>query len=149
MKSKMPKEPIARISISLPQSLAAQLDDLVISRGFESRSQAITEMIHQQLLEQSHRAGDDIMTGTITISYQHTYPNLKSRLAEIQYRHISEVISSLQVYLEHQHTLEVILVQGPAAKLQDIANELITCKGVKTGKLQFASAILPPIHTRK
>jgi CopG family nickel-responsive transcriptional regulator len=148
MKRQNSREPITRLSISLPQSLATQLDQLVEARGFETRSQAITEMIHQQLLEQSRQMGEDVVTGTITLSYQHTFPQLKARLAEIQYKHVAEVISSLHVYLEHEQTLEVILVQGPANKLRAIADELITCKGVKTGRLQFASAILPPIHGR-
>lgn len=143
-----PREPITRLSISLPQSLAQRLDELVQARGFETRSHAITEMIHQQLLDQSAEAGEDVVTGTITLSYQHTYPHLKQRLAEVQYRHIDAVISSLHVPLEHEQTLEVILVQGPAHRLRAIADELITCKGVKTGKLQFASAILPPIYGR-
>jgi CopG family nickel-responsive transcriptional regulator len=66
-------------------------------------------------------------------------------LTDIQHRHIAEVISSLHVNLERHHTMEVILVQGQADKLKAIADELITCKGVKTGKLQLSTAVLPPL----
>jgi CopG family nickel-responsive transcriptional regulator len=43
----------------------------------------------------------------------------------------------------------VMLVQGPASRLKIIADKLITCKGVRSGKLTISSAILPPIHMRK
>jgi CopG family nickel-responsive transcriptional regulator len=42
--------------------------------------------------------------------------------------------------------LEVLLVQGPAAKLQAIANEMIALRGVVTGRLQLLAAALPPLH---
>jgi hypothetical protein len=40
------------------------------------------------------------------------------------------------------------VVQGPAGKLQDIANELVSCKGVTTGGLNLSHSILPPIHAK-
>ena len=56
------------------------------------------------------------------------------------------MISSLHVHLMHAHTMEVILVQGPAARLQSIANRIVTCRGVITGRLQLTTAIIPPVH---
>jgi CopG family transcriptional regulator, nickel-responsive regulator len=139
------KDSVERISISLPKTLLAQLDSMIGQRGFDSRSRAIAEMINAQLTEHSETRGTQIMAGTITLVYDHSKPNLQSQLSAIQHRHIAEVISSLHVHLERHHTMEVILVQGPAAKLKAIADELITCKGVKTGKLQLSTAILPPL----
>jgi CopG family nickel-responsive transcriptional regulator len=43
--------------------------------------------------------------------------------------------------------MEVMLVQGPAAKVQTIADEVITLRGVITGKLQLLAALMPPIHS--
>lgn len=139
------KDSVERISISLPKTLLAQMDSMIGRRGFDSRSRAIAEMINAQLAEHSETQGAQIMAGTITLVYDHSKPNLQSQLSEIQHRHIAEVISSLHVHLERHHTMEVILVQGQAAKLKAIADELITCKGVKTGKLQLSAAILPPL----
>jgi hypothetical protein len=61
---------------------------------------------------------------------------------------IAEVISKQHVLLEDNHMMEVILVQGPASRLKAIADELITCKGVRSGKLTISSALIPPIHGR-
>lgn len=139
------KDSVERISISLPKTLLAQLDSMIGRRGFDSRSRAIAEMINAQFAEHSEAQGSQVMAGTITLVYDHSKPNLQSHLSEIQHRHIAEVISSLHVHLERHHTMEVILVQGQVAKLKAIADELITCKGVKTGKLQLSTAILPPL----
>jgi CopG family nickel-responsive transcriptional regulator len=50
------------------------------------------------------------------------------------------------VHLENLHSLEVLLVQGPGARLKKIADELIACKGVKHGNLNVTSTVLPPIY---
>ena len=39
------ERPVSRISISLPENLLSDLDHMVKSRGFDSRSQAVNEML--------------------------------------------------------------------------------------------------------
>jgi len=140
------KTGVSRISVSLPETLLAQLDGMVARRGFESRSQAIAEMINQQLVEHKQQLGEEIMAGTITLVYDHSTPGLQKQLADLQHQYLSEVISSLHVHLMHAHTMEVILVQGPAARLQAIADRIVTSRGVITGRLQLTTAIIPQVH---
>jgi len=141
------KKPTAtRISISLPVTLFDELDDMVAKRGYASRSQAISKMISEQLVQHQHELGKGIMAGTITIIYDHAKPGLPTRLLNIQHKWLKEVISSQRVHLENHHTLEVLLVQGPGYRLKQIASELIACKGVKHGYLTVTSTILPPLH---
>ena len=137
---------ITRISISLPDSLSVQLDEMVRERGFESRSQAIAEMVSREVADHKRELGSEIMAGTITLVYDHSTPGLQKQLADLQHEHIAEVISSLHVHLMHAHTMEVILVQGPAAHLQTIADKFVTCRGVITGRLQLTAAIIPQVH---
>ena len=142
-------EGVKRISISLPPSVFHELDQLVAKRGFENRSQAISEMIHQSATEHFQESGNRLMAGTITLFYDESKPGLLQALAELARAHIDEVIRSQNVLLEDHHTMVVMLVQGPASRLKTIADKLITCKGVRSGKLTISSAILPPIHMRK
>lgn len=141
-----PESALSRISVSLPSHLLLQLDEQVRERGFESRSQAIVRMLSQQLTEHEAELGEQIMAGVISLVYDHARPGLQSQLAEIQHRHVDEVISSLHVQLMQSHTLEVILVQGPSLKLQVITDALRACKGVVSGHLQLSAVILPPVH---
>lgn len=137
---------IERISLSLPGEVLRGFDALVEERGFDSRSQAVGELISRELDRHASSDGKQIMTGTIVLVYEHSRGDLKRRLADIQYEHIAEVISSLHVLLENEHTMEVVLVQGKARKLRSIANELITCKGVKSGSMTLTASLMPQIQ---
>ena len=138
--------PVSRISISLPPELLSELDGMVQGRGYGSRSQAIGDMVNYQLAEHKRMLGDEVMAGTLTLLYDRSVRALQKRLADTQYRYIDEVISSLHVHLSENQMLEIVLVQGPAARLQDIANEMISLRGVITGRLQLLAAVIPPLH---
>jgi CopG family transcriptional regulator, nickel-responsive regulator len=138
--------PVSRISMSLPETLLAELDRVVVERGFFSRSQAIGEMMQQFLLEHRRERGEGVMIGTVTLVYDNAVPGLQRQLAALQQRHIDEVISSLHVHLMHDQTMEVILVQGPAKALQGIADELISRRGVISGKMHLMAALIPQVH---
>jgi CopG family transcriptional regulator, nickel-responsive regulator len=138
--------PVSRISMSLPYALLKELDRMVGERGFISRSQAIADMLHQFLIEHKRERGDDIMVGTVTLVYDNSAPGLQKQLAELQARHIDEVISSLHVHLVRNQTMEVILVQGPVKTLQGIADEMISRRGVISGKMHLVAALIPQLH---
>ncbi|HEX5392472.1 MAG TPA: nickel-responsive transcriptional regulator NikR [Rhodocyclaceae bacterium] len=137
---------VSRISISLQPQLLEELDHMVEARGFGSRSQAIGDMVAYQLAEHKRKLGNDVMVGTITLLYDRLTRGLQKKLADLQYEYLDEVISSLHVHLTQDQVMEVILVQGPAQRLQDIANEMTTLRGVITGQLQLLAAVIPPLH---
>jgi CopG family nickel-responsive transcriptional regulator len=137
---------VQRISVSLPESVFCELDQLVAERGWENRSKAISVMVTQSALEHREENGETLMAGTITIVYDESQGNLLERLAELERRFLDEVISSHHVQLENDHRIEVLLVQGPARSLQKIADELLALKGVKTGKLTLTTMLMPPLH---
>jgi CopG family transcriptional regulator, nickel-responsive regulator len=140
------ERPVSRISISLPEKLLADLDRMVKQRGFESRSQAVNEMLHQALLEHKNDVGDDVMVGIIALFYNNAVPGLQKQLADLQVRYIDEVISSLHIHLMNNKTMEVVLVQGPARALQLIADEMTSRRGVISGKMHLVAALIPQVH---
>lgn len=140
------KEKLTRISVSLPESLLRQFDNMVSAKSCDSRSQVLVDMIHQQLIEHHLDVGKGIMAGTINIVFDHSINSTQKNLAELQYKYLDEVISTLNVNLTESKTMSVILVQGPGEKLKSIANEMISQRGVITGKLMLNTAILPPVH---
>jgi CopG family transcriptional regulator, nickel-responsive regulator len=138
--------PVSRISISLPEDLLSDLDRMVEARGFESRSQAVNDMLHQFLLEHKCDQGDDVMVGIVALFYKNSVPGLQKQLADLQFQYIDEVITSLHVHLMHNQTMEVILLQGPARKLQMIADEMTSRRGVTSGKMHLIAALIPQLH---
>jgi CopG family nickel-responsive transcriptional regulator len=149
----MPKDEssdsLRRITVSMGEDTFQALDRLVTERGFDSRSQAIAEMIHQQAAEHLGKIGTEVMAGTLTLIYDESKSSLLRDLSRICRSHLSEVISSQHILLEDDHVLEVLLMQGPAKTLRGIANELVTCKGVKSAHLTLTPHLLPPLHARR
>src|SRR5438093_13670904 len=88
------KSNVSRISISLPSTLFDELDAMVAARGYASRSEAISKMISEQLVQHQQQLGRQVMAGTITLIYDHTKPGLQSRLMKIQHKYLKEIISS-------------------------------------------------------
>jgi CopG family transcriptional regulator, nickel-responsive regulator len=139
-------KPVSRISMSLPETLLCDLDRMVEERGFVSRSQAIADVLYQSLVEHKSDVGQDVMVGVVTLFYDNSVTGLQKQLADLQFRHIAEVISSLHVHLMHNQTMEVILVQGPAQKLRVIADEMTSRRGVISGKMHLIAALIPQLH---
>lgn len=148
-KSKKPSTTVSRISVSLAPGLLEELDQMVFERGFGSRSQAVSDMVNAELVEHKRKLGNDIMVGSITLHYDRSVPGLQKSLAELQYKYIDEVISSLHVQLSQNQVMEVILVQGHAHHLQKIADLLTTRRGVIAGRLQLLAAVMPPLQMPK
>lgn len=140
------EDAVQRITISIPRHLHRQLEEMLDERGFANRSQAISEILQQHISDYYSLRGNHIMAGTITLLYDHKKPGLKQQIGDIQVDNIAEVISSFQVLLENRHTMEVILVQGPAKVLRQIANKLLACKGVLGGRFNLTRTVMPPIH---
>ena len=138
-----------RISVSLPIQLTEELDRMVEDGGYRNRSQALAQIIRNSLLDHYEQKSSRIMAGTVTLVYNEAQAELKTRLINIQRRHIDSVISSLNVLLENDYSLEVLLVQGPVDNLNRIVKEIRACKGVENCKLVLSSAIMPPIHEKK
>jgi CopG family nickel-responsive transcriptional regulator len=136
---------LARFSVSLPADLLNELDDMVTSRNFPSRSHAIAEMARERLVDHAQEIGTKRMAGTITLVYDYRKPNLQRRIADIQHEHYLMVVASMNVHLEHHHYLEVLLVQGPARDLRKLADTLGGCKGVKHARLQLTATAIPPL----
>ena len=139
---------LRRMTVSMPEDTFQAFERLVVERGFDSRSQAIAEMIHQHAAQHLGKIGTQVMAGTLSVVYDESKSTLLRDLSRIFREHIAEVISSQHVLLEDEHVLEVVLMQGPARTLHDITNKLVTCKGVKTAHLTLTPHLLPPIHAK-
>jgi len=131
----MKREHATRFSISLPPKLLKQLDKMTGQKGYNKRSQAITDMIRDKLVEHRQQFGDEEIAGTITLVYDHHKAHVQATLTDLQHDHYEIIISSVHVHLDHDNCLEVLVVRGKARVIKRIAEALIAAKGVKHGKL--------------
>jgi CopG family transcriptional regulator, nickel-responsive regulator len=136
----------ARLSISLPPELVVQLDAMMAERALPSRSQVIAELIRHELADFESRQVDPVIAGTITLIYRAESGRVRHALAQTQSAYLKEVISSQHAFLEDDQSLEVLLVQGPAARLRLLCDDLRRIRSVQQIKLVTTTALLPPLH---
>ncbi len=130
---------LIRFGISMEKELLARLDQEIVKRGYPNRSEAIRDLIRNQLVELDWSQDDEEVAGTITIIYDHHVKGLSDLLLELQHDHHEMIISVMHVHLEHDHCLEVMVLKGNASEARDLAGRLIGVKGVKHGKLTITS----------
>ena len=140
---------LARLSMSLPAELLAQLDQMIAERDMPSRSAMITELIRHELATHDEHTPSAVLAGTITLIYRANNGHVRHALAQTQSAYLKEVISSQHVFLEDDQSLEVLLVQGPSERLHGLCDDLRKVRCVQEVKLVTTRALLPPLHDHK
>ena len=140
----MAKQKLARISITLPESTLQALDQKIVEQHYESRSQAILDMINRYLIDDLV-AHDEVMVGTLTLVYDVSLKPLRSQLVDLQQQYLEQVISSLHIQLDDEKVLQVMLMQGVSSDLKEIGEQFIALKGMLKGHLELMDAVMPPI----
>jgi CopG family nickel-responsive transcriptional regulator len=130
---------VTRFGISMDSSLLKRFDRLISSQGYKNRSEAFRDLIREQLVKEVWQTGETETVGTITIIYDHHTRELTENLTANQHNYHDHVIATMHVHLDHHHCLEVLAVRGKARKIKEIADDLISTRGVKHGKLVMTS----------
>ena len=131
---------IVRFSVSLEEELLDKFDAFCGQRQFATRSEAVRQLIREMLTREAWQSGTQEVVGTLTLVYDHHRPQLSERLMDLQHDNTDLVISTLHSHLNHDVCLEVILLRGPADRLQAIASQLRGLKGIHKGELVMAAA---------
>lgn len=131
---------LSRFSVSMPDELVAALDQMVLTKGYNNRSQAIADMVRDQLVAHHSHQDEQMVAGTITLVYDHHKRNIQTLLTDIQHDHNHLIVATMHVHLDHDNCLEVLVVRGEARQIDTIANALFTAKGIKQGKLTITQA---------
>jgi CopG family nickel-responsive transcriptional regulator len=129
---------ITRFGISMDSKLLERFDRLIDEHGYSNRSEAFRDLVRDRLVKEEWEE-DAETVGTITIIYDHHKRELQERLTQQQHQHHDSVISTMHVHLDHDNCLEVLAVKGKAKQIKRFADDLISTKGVKHGKLVMTS----------
>jgi CopG family nickel-responsive transcriptional regulator len=74
---------LARFGISIDPSLLESFDQLITSKGYVNRSEAIRDMIRSALVQDQVESADTTPTvGTVTLIYDHHTRDLSDKLTE-------------------------------------------------------------------
>ncbi|MHC4398131.1 MAG: nickel-responsive transcriptional regulator NikR [Planctomycetota bacterium] len=131
---------IVRFSVSVEDELLERFDHYCEQEQFATRSEAVRQLIREKLTERAWASADREVAGTLTLVYDHHRAQLRDRLMDLQHKNTDLVVSVIHTHLSHDVCLEVIVLRGPAGRLQTIAAQLRGMKGVHKGELVMASS---------
>lgn len=130
---------VRRFGVSLDEDILSELDKFVLKRKFPNRSQAIKNLISNYLIDEKTE-GNKKVAGSIVLVYDHHKRELQNKATAIQHDYHEIILSVQHVHLDHNNCLENIAVMGKGKILKELADKLISIKGVKHGKLVLTSA---------
>jgi len=131
---------IIRFSVSMEGDLLELFDKYCQQEQFATRSEAVRQLIRDTLMRRSWESGVEEVAGSLTLLYDHHRSQLRDQLVQLQHDHTDLIVSTLHAHLTHDDCMEVIVLRGPAGKLQQIASRLKGLKGIYKGELVMASS---------
>lgn len=129
-----------RFTISLDDELAREFDKLIAERGYSNRSEAVRDLLRNQL-EQERQARDDAPYCVANLSYvfNHHERELAERLTGMQHHHHDLTVASMHAHLDHDNCIESVILKGPTASVRAFADALMAERGVRHGRLNLVS----------
>jgi len=140
-------EQLERIGVSLDKKLLSMFDKLIAKQGYPSRSEAIRDLVRQQLSRE--QVGDPKIqaVAAVFLVYDHHATKLTERLIRLQHSstagshrtHAVHVISSLHVHLDEHDCLEIIVLRGRVGEINNIGENILSMKGIKIGRINLVA----------
>lgn len=143
---------LIRFGVSAESELIESFDELSRQRGYANRSEALRDLMRDALVQARVDSGpaQGEVLGSLTLVYDHHARELNAQMADLQHEHHDLVVSVLHVHVSHDDCLEVIALRGQVARVRQLADSLLSLKGVKHGRLFITlpttSIANPPHH---
>lgn len=135
---------LERIGISLERELLSAFDKLLAGQGYPNRSEAIRDLIRQQLAEKRLEHPKAKAVAAVLLVYDHHAAGLARKLMMLQHSHLLKIISSMHIHINPNDCLEVIILRGTVADITKVADKITSFKGIKLGKVNLIS--IEPSH---
>lgn len=134
------REPVTRISISLPTKLLVEFDKSMLKSGYTDRSKALQTAIHSFVNDYDWNTGDKRYgAGAIIIVYDNHVYNQDEKSIQVQHEYQDIIGATTHVHLQGDHCLETIMVRGEIKKIKELTKYLSENRGIKSLKLHFVT----------
>jgi CopG family transcriptional regulator, nickel-responsive regulator len=125
-----------RITITIDDELMSDLDDVIETRGYQNRSEAIRDLTRAgiQLAAKDAGKGRDCIAALVYV-YDHSARDLARRLVHTFHDHHDMSLATLHVHLDHETCMELTVLKGRTVEVQKVADGVIAERGVRYGRL--------------
>jgi CopG family nickel-responsive transcriptional regulator len=131
---------IERIGVSLEKGLLADFDKLIAKKGYQNRSEAIRDLIRQQLSSQQLDNPKTKAVAAVCMVYDHHSTKLMQKLTGLQHSHLLQTICTMHIHLDKHDCMEIIVLKGPVGEIKQTAESILSQKGVKLGRVNLIAA---------
>lgn len=131
---------LERFGVSMDAELLTAFDRMLQRKGYSNRSEALRDLVRRALVADAWGDDEAQVMGAVTIIYDHHQRQLVDELLDLQHHAEARIVCSTHVHLDHHHCLEVILCSGRAADVRELADRLVSLRGVKHGDLTMSGA---------
>lgn len=128
-----------RFGVSVPPDLLEKFDEKIDEKMYSNRSEAIRDLIRDFLVEEKWGSSDEEVYGSLTLVYDHEKKGIADKLTEIQHEDHTHIVSTMHIHLDKHNCMETMAIKGGSQDIKNIADRLISTKGVKHGKLMMTS----------
>ena len=129
---------LERITISLSDELAGEIETFAANNHYDNRSEAIRDLtaigLKQHIIETTV-SGQCV--ATLSYVFDHHARDLAKRLTEAHHHPHDLQIATMHVHLDHDNCLEVVVLRGEAVVVKDYAGTIIAERGVRHGNISF------------
>jgi CopG family nickel-responsive transcriptional regulator len=130
---------VERIGVSLEKELLSKFDKLIARQGYQSRSEAIRDLVRRQLSDEQVGDPKTKAVAAVTLVYDHHSTKLMERLTGLQHSHLLQTISAMHIHLDEHDCLEVVVLRGRVGEIKKTAESIVSLKGVKLGRISFVA----------
>jgi len=125
-----------RLTITVDDGFAAELDRIIAVRGYQNRSEALRDLARAGMRQSAESQGDsgDCVAALVYV-YDHHARELAKRLTSIFHEHHDLSHSAMHVHLDHASCMEVAILRGNEAQVRNLADHVIAERGVRHGRL--------------
>ncbi|MGC9002215.1 MAG: nickel-responsive transcriptional regulator NikR [Dictyoglomus sp.] len=132
---------IVRFGVSIEEDLLENFDKIIEDKGYNSRSEAIRDLIRDYIIKEKWNLKKEKVAGSISLIYEHNVYGLSEKLTDIQHHYHDVIISTLHVHLDEKNCMEVILVRGKVEKIKRLYDELSSLKWVRHTNIAITDII--------
>lgn len=127
-----------RITISIDDELDETLDAIIADRAYSSRSEAMRDMLRDAIERwRQENSQSTYCVANLSYVFDRRIRSLPQRLADIQHAHHDLVAASTLVRLDHDHSLESVMLKGPTAQVKAFADRVRAERGVRFGSINI------------
>lgn len=126
-----------RITMTLDDDLLRAIDARVSSHGYQGRSEAMRDLLRSGLLGSSQHAPEKARHCLATLSwvFDHTTRDLAQRLSQLFHRHHSLIHTTMEIPLDHEHSMSVAILKGESRHVHALSERIISERGVRHGRV--------------